>query len=219
MKRPKRRDCLPKTDYQGRETAALLLYPRNMSTPMENVYATGTTRGKWAGRFIWASVIQGLIAVVATVLIIEPWSFFNINSYYSPSKVIASNGAGTWLFTGYVSFLVVGVVATAVTAVFYFYIEGIQGKVYKGFTNLLAWGHLLFMNIGVAGAMTIMMYQGYLAGVALAPASSGGGGLNAGQIHEQILSWTVDPIGGLVLLACVGALLGGLGYLIRSRTN
>jgi hypothetical protein len=187
---------------------------------MENAAAARTDQGKWAGRFIWASVIQGLIAVVITVLIVQPWSIFGIGpNYYSPSKVIASNGAGTWMFTGYISYLVVGVVAMAVTAIFYFYLEGIQGKVYKGLTNLFAWGHLLFMNIGVAGAMIIMMYQGYLAGVAAAPVSSGGLGYNSGQIHVNILAWTVDPIGGLVLLAAVGALLGGLGYLIRSRTN
>ena len=183
---------------------------------MENAAATRTTQGKWAGRFIWASVIQGLIAVVATVLIIEPWSIFGINSYYSPAKVIASNGAGTWRFTGYISYLVVGVGDTAVTAIFYFYLEGIQGKVYKGFTNLLAWGHLLLMNVGVAGAMIIMMYQGYLAGVAQAGALPG---VTSGQIHPLILGWTVDPIGILVLLACLGALLGGLGYMIRSRTD
>jgi hypothetical protein len=184
---------------------------------MEN--ANVSTHGKWAGRFIWAAVIQGLIAVIATVLIVEPWSFFGINSYYSPSKVIAANGAGTWMFAGYIAFLVVGVVATAVTALFYFYIEDIRGRMYKGFSNLLAWGHLLFMNIGVAGAMIIMMYQGYLAGVAAAPVASGGLGYSAGQIHVNILAWTVNPIGGFVLLACLGAVLGGLGYLTRSASK
>jgi hypothetical protein len=187
---------------------------------MENATATRTTHGKWAGRFITAAVIQGLIATIATVLILDPPQYFTGNAdYFSPARVIAGNGAGTWFFTGYISFLVVGVIATAVTAIFYYYIEDVMGKMYKGYTNLMAWGHLLFMNIGVAGAMLIMMYQGYLAGVAAVPTASGGGGLNAGQIHETILGWSVNPIGGLILLACIGAVLGGLGYLLRSRAK
>jgi hypothetical protein len=187
---------------------------------MENATVTQTTRGKWAGRFIYAAIIQGLIATIITVLILDPPQYFTGNTdYFSPARVIAGGGGGTWFFTGYIAYLVVGVVATAVTAIFYFYIEGIQGKVYKGFNNLLAWGHLIFMNVGVAGSMIIMIYQGYLAGVAATPVSSGGGGLNAGQIHEQILGWTTTPIGGLILLACIGALLGGLGYLLASRSK
>ena len=186
---------------------------------MENAVVR-TTQGKWAGRFIWAAILQGLAFTVATILVLDPLQYVTGNAdYYSPARVIASNGAGTWFFTGFISWLVVGVIATAVTAIFYYYIEDVRGKVYKGFTSLLAWGHLLFMNVGIAGAMIIMTYQGYLAGVAAAPASSGGGGLNSGQIHEQILGWTTDPIGGLILLACIGALLGGLGYLLSSRAK
>ena len=186
---------------------------------MENANQNSAFKSKWAGRFIWAAVIEGLFAVIATVLTLDPLQYITGNAdYYSPAKVIASNGAGTWFFTGYISFLVVGVVAMAVTSIFYLYIEGIQGKVYKGFSNLLAWGHLIFMNVGVAGSMFLMMYGGYLAGWASAPVSGGGEGLNAGQVHVQILGQLVDPIGGLILLAAIGALLGGLGYLIRSRT-
>jgi len=187
---------------------------------MENASTTQTTQGKWAGRFIWAAIIQGALFTVATILVLDPLQYFTgKGDYFSPAMVLASGGGGTWFFTGFISWLVVGVIATAVTALFYFYIEGIRGHVYKGFTNLLAWGHLLFMNVGIAGAMIIMTYQGYLAGRAAAPVSSGGGGLNAGQIHETILGWTVDPIGGLILLAAIGALLGGLGYLIQSRAK
>lgn len=187
---------------------------------MENTGSVRTTQGKWAGRFITAAVIQGLAATIITVLVLDPLQYFTGKAdYFSPARVIAGGGGGTWFFTGYISYLVVGVIATAVTAIFYFYIEGVQGKVYRGYTNLLAWGHLIFMNVGVAGAMFVMMYQGYLAGWGAAPAASGGGGLTPGQVHEQILGWTVDPIGGLILLAAIGAILGGLGYLIRSRTN
>jgi hypothetical protein len=177
-------------------------------------------QGKWAGRFIWAAVIQGLIATVITVLVLDPLQYFTGTAdYYSAARVIAGNGGGTWFFTGYVSYLVVGVVATAVTAIFYFYIEGIQGKVYKGFTNFLAWGHLIFMNVGVAGAMFLMMWGGYMAGWGASSVASGGGGLNAGQIHEQILGWLPNPIGAFILLAAIGALLGGIGYIVRSRSK
>ncbi|MHB1867513.1 MAG: hypothetical protein ACYCPP_01040 [Nitrososphaerales archaeon] len=176
-------------------------------------------RGKWAGRFIWAAVIQGLIVVIATVLIIEPLSFFNISWYYSPSKVIAGNGAGTWLFVGYISYLVVGVVATAVTAIFYFYIEGVMGKIYHGMTNYVAWGHYIFMNVGVAGSMLLMIWGGYMAGVASVPVASGGLGYTSLQIHEKILGQLTNPIGALVLLASLGAILGGLGFIIRSRSK
>ena len=163
------------------------------------------------------AVIQGLLAVVATVLVVEPLSNFNINWYYGPSRVIAGGGGGTWLFVGYISYLVVGVVATAVTAIFYFYIEGVRGKVYKGFSNLLAWGHLLLMNVGVAASMFLMMYGGYLAGYAAAPAAGGGLGYDTGQIHVQILSPLVQPIGLFILVGALGAVLGGLGFIVRSR--
>jgi len=176
-------------------------------------------RGKWAGRFIWAAMLQGAILTVITVLIVEPWTFLNITSYYSPSKVIAGGGGGTWMFTGYVLYLVVGVVAVAVTAIFYFYIEDVTGKEYRGLTNLLAWGHYVLMNLGVAGSMLLMIWGGWEAGYAAAAVSQGGLGLTDEQIHVQYLGQLVDPIGALVLVAAVGAVLGGLGFIIRSRTK
>ena len=176
-------------------------------------------QGKWASRFIWASIIQGFIAVVATFIIVEPLTYFGFNWYYSPSKVIAGGGGGTWLFTGYVLFLVVGVVATAVTAIFYSYIEGTMGKVYSGLTNYLAWGHIVFMEVGVAASMILMMWGGYLAGWSAASVSSGGLGYTAEQVHTTYLGQLVDPIGGLAMLAALGALLGGLGFVIRSRKS
>jgi hypothetical protein len=177
-------------------------------------------QSKWAGRWIWAAVIQGLLATIVTVLILDPLQYITGNAdYYSPAKVIAGNGGGTWLFTGYISYIVVGVVATAVTAMFYFYIEGLMGKAYKGLTNYLAWAHIILMNVGITAAMFLMMWGGFIAGWALTPTASGGGGLNAGQVHEMYLGQLTNPIGGLILLAAIGALLGGLGYILSSRAK
>jgi hypothetical protein len=175
-------------------------------------------QSKWAGRFIWVAVLQGLFAVIITLLIIDPTTLFNGSGmYYSASRVIAGNGGGTWLFTGYISFMVVGVVATAVTAIFYFYIEGVMGKPYKGLTSGLAGAHLVLMAVGVDVSMFLMMWGGYLAGWAAAPASGGGAGETALQIHETILGQLTYPIGAFIALAALGAFLGGLGYIIRSR--
>jgi hypothetical protein len=186
-------------------------------TEMERTRVMSAMRGKWASRWIWAAVIQGAIIATITVLIVEPWTYFNISSYFSPSRVIAGGGGGVWMFTGYILYLTVGVIAVAVTAIFYFYIEGVTGKVYHGLTNYLAWGHYLLMNIGVAGAMMLMIWGGYMAGYAGTAVAAGGLGLTDEQIHVQYLGQLVNPIGALVLLATFGAVLGGLGFIMRSR--
>jgi hypothetical protein len=170
-------------------------------------------RGKWVGRFIWAAIVNGAFAVLWTLFMVWPFA------KPAPSMVIASGSAGTWLLTGYVLFLSVGVVATAVTALFYLYIEGIRGKVYSGVRNYLAWGHLILMELGVLGSTWLLMYAGYVGGSALLPAAVGGGGLNPGQVHEQILQYYIQPIFYFVVTAILGALIGGLGYLLSERSR
>ena len=120
------------------------------------------------------------------------------------------------MFTGYILYLVVGVVAVAVTALFYFYFEGIRGKVYTGVSNYLAWGHYILMNVGVAGSMILMIWGGYMAGYASTAVAAGGLGYTALQVHVNFLGAVEQPIGELVILAGVGALLGGLGFVVRN---
>jgi len=121
-------------------------------------------KGKWAGRWVKAAVVQGAIAAIVTVLIIQPLSYFNITPYFNPGMVIAGGGGGTWLFTGYIIYLVVGVLGVAATASIYFYYESVLGKVYHGLASYMAWGQYILMNVGAAGSMLLMMYGGYLAG-------------------------------------------------------
>ena len=114
------------------------------------------------------------------------------------------------MFTGYILYLVVGVVAVAVTAIFYFYFEGVRGKVYPGLTDYLAWGHYVLMNIGVAGLDAPDGLGGYMAGYSGAAVSDGGLGYTNYQIHVHYLSHVENPIGALVLIAALGAIFGGL---------
>ncbi len=169
--------------------------------------------GKWAGRFIWASVVQGILAVAWTLFIVNPWTV------PAAAMVIASGSAGTWLTVGYTLYVMIGVVAVAVTAVFYMYIERILGRVYHGATNYLAWVHLILMNAGVIGATWLMMIGGYLGGAALLPGKVGGLGWNGGQVHENILQYYTEPVFAFVLLAIAGVMAGGLGYLLSARNR
>lgn len=197
--------------------------PTAPSTPLMSASKTAGLMagfgGKWAGRWVKAAVVQGAIAAIATVLIIAPLSYFNISLYFNPGMVIAGGGGGTWLFTGYIIYLVVGVLAVAATGGIYLYFEGVLGRVFHGFANYLAWGHYLLMNVGAAGSMILMMYGGYLAGWAGASKSAGGLGYTDYQIHTTYLVHFEDPIGALALIAVLGLVLGGLGFILDNRAR
>lgn len=171
-----------------------------------------TTYSKWANRFIWAGVAQGLFAVIWTLLIIAPFVTPSI------SKIIAAGSVGTWFFVGYISYIVVGVLGVAITSLFYQYLEVTLRKTYRGLTNILAWLHFLLMNVGVVGATWLLMYAGYVGGVGLMPVSSGGFGLNAGQVHPMI-NGLVQPIGFFIIVLSMGVMLGGLGYILVNRSK
>ena len=178
---------------------------------------TTAVRSKWASRFITAAIIQGLLATLLTLYFV----LGQATGFLKPafSRVIAAGGAGNWFTVGYLSYLIVGVIGVAVTALFYHYIEAILGREYRGFSNILAWLHLILMNIGVIGATWIMIYGGYAGGAAMLPPEVGGLGWNAGQVHEHILGPLPLPITVFIIILAVGVLLGGLGYVINWRQS
>lgn len=169
----------------------------------------------WTSRFITAAILQGAIIVGLTVFIIlEEISILEPGV----SRVIASGGAGTWFTLGYVMYIVVGVIGVAVSALFYLYIERVLKKQYKDYNGarIVAWIHLILMNIGTTVAMGLLMLAGYRGGAAMLPTSVGGLGLDAGQAHE-ILAPFVEPIAIAILVLIFGIIGGGIGFLIVNR--
>ena len=124
---------------------------------------------KMAGLFLYAAILQGAIAAVITFL----GAFGDQIGLYpvGVARVIAGGEAGTWFIMGYLTYIIVGVVAMAVTSLFYFYIETVLGKAYTGAAKALAWVHLVLGNIGVAGAAILTMVGGYLGGAGMQPVS------------------------------------------------
>jgi hypothetical protein len=83
---------------------------------------------KMAGLFLYAAIIQGAIAALITFL----GGFGDQIGLYpvAVSRVIAGGEAGMWFIMGYLMYIIVAVVAMAVTSLFYFYIETVLGKSY-----------------------------------------------------------------------------------------
>lgn len=165
----------------------------------------------WTNRFIYAAIIQGAIIVGLTIFLV-----FSQISFLKPeiSRVIAAGGAGTWFTFGYIMYVVVGVIGVAVSALFYYYLEQILENPYnKRLTKLLAWTHILLMNLGTTLAMGLLMYAGYIGGAGMLPQNVGGKGFNAGQAHE-ILAPFIEPISFAIMILLLGIILGGLGFLL-----
>lgn len=164
-------------------------------------------RSRWASRFIWLAIVNGAIAVGWTTFLIWPFA------RPAPTMIIASGSAGTWLLFGYLLYLVVGVLGVATTALFYQHIEVTLSKPYSGFRSLFAFAHLILMEVGVLMATGLLMYAGYIGGAGLLPTAVGGGGMDRSEVHEILVNF-VQPIFIFTVIAILGALAGGLGYVL-----
>lgn len=169
-----------------------------------------------ASLFLYAAMIQGAVAAIITFI----GAFGDIIGLLpvSVSRVIAGGAAGSWFNMGYLTYLTVGVVAMAVTSLFYFFIENVQGKVYKGIAKGLSWIHLVLGNIGVAGAALCAMWGGYWGAVAMSPKSVGGLGGTAADAH-LVLVVVEQPIAIFLVLGIIGFFAGGIGYLIAMHSK
>lgn len=174
------------------------------------------TQSKMAGLFLYAAIIQGAVAAIITFI-----GAFGDQIGLLPmsvARVIAGGAAGSWFNMGYLTYLIVGVVAMAVTSLFYFFIESVQGRGYKGIAKGLSWLHLVLGNIGVAGAALAAMWGGYRGAVAMSPTKVGGLGGTSADAH-LVLVVVEQPIAIFLVLGIIGFFAGGIGYLIAMRSK
>ncbi len=175
------------------------------ATAEEN--STVALGGRWAGRFLQAAMAQALMAAGLTGYLL----FRGVFGRPSASRIIAAGGAANWLFVGYLGYLLLGLMGSAIMGLFYWYIEVEMGLAYGGWTNLLAWGHLILLNVGVVGATWLMMHAGYRGGAAALPPQLGGQGVGNAQLHAMLKGYP-PYIAAFIVLGLLGVLLGTIGY-------
>jgi hypothetical protein len=171
--------------------------------------AKGVPTSTWANRFVFAAVLQGLLALGLT-------AYFLYNAVYgtpAASRIVAGGGAGTWLTVGYLGYLVMGLVGTAVTAQMYRHLEAYMAKPVTGRARAFPWLHLILWNVGVTGATWLMMHAGYRGGAAAIGTQFGGLGYNPVQVHGIMSAYPLW-IALAMAVALAGAFLGIVGYLL-----
>ena len=170
-------------------------------------------RSIWADRFLAACFLQGLASFAGMAYLL----FLSVFTTPGPARVVAGGGGGTWFVMGALGFALIGVLGSGLSALFYYYLEGVKGGTFTGFRALCAWGHLV-AGVGVSSIGCLLAAWGGLqAGIAALPASAGGGGQNFTYIHENILGPLVVPLAVIMGIGLAGFFGGGLGYFLAWR--
>ena len=184
---------------------------RKLAESIAKEISVMATESKWATRFVWAAIFQGaLVSLLTLFLVLGEVGFL----HPSVSLLINATVPGIWIALGYFAYLIVGVVGMAVTALFYQYLEVNLKSPYTGGAKSLAWLHLLLSNVGIVGALVLIIYTGYTTGVATLPTALGGLGMAMGDVEAMVSNQFLLPIAGFAALTILGIVLGGLGYVM-----
>jgi len=166
----------------------------------------------WSNRFLKSAIVQGSIVTGLAIMFVLGQMVYssaalNIIQFLS----ISFEGPAKWLFLGYMLYIILAV-AIATAALFYNHFEVNMDKSIRGYRSLLAWIHLLGMNIGGACVTITMIFAGLI--------GSGIFGLvvNAGAAAQlkpntEVMIQFVLPISVFAAVLVVGAIAGGIVFI------
>jgi len=161
----------------------------------------------WSKRFGTVALVNALIAIV--------WLLFPIALDNRIARTIAGGSVGTWGFLGFLLFLIVGVLGFAAFASLYYVIPKATGGTIN---NILAWLHLVLLEIGTVAGTALLGYAGYIGGTTMLDEIAKGTAANdiPGIVHVKI-GFVVQPIGILALVAGLGVLLVVIALFLTYR--
>jgi len=163
----------------------------------------------WGNKFILSAIIQGAIITGLTISVVGAQmlsSSVNIIQFLS----LSFEGPTKWFFLGYVFYMIL-VVAIATTAIFYNHLEINLEKNIRGVRSIMAWIHLIGMNVGGAATTISMILAGLMGSGALDLILSAG---STTELHENlaIMDQFISPIATFAGVLSIGVIVGGISY-------
>jgi hypothetical protein len=168
---------------------------------------------KWANIFLQSAIIQGAVITLLTILFISIQLLLSSNINIIQFLSLSFEGPAKWIFLGYIFYMIL-IVAIATTAVFYNHFEVNMHRGIQGFRSILAWIHLLGMNIGGA-SVTLTIASAGLIGSGVIGTILSGGNITEVKPSTQILEQFIIPISIFAAVLVIGLIAGGLTFLLN----
>src|SRR5919106_4385894 len=169
----------------------------------------------WTNRFLKLAIIQGAAITLLIVMFVSIQLIFSSTVNIVQFLSLSFEGPAKWIFLGYIIYVIL-IVAIATTAVFYNHFEVNLSRHIRGFRSILAWTHLIGMNVGGASITLIMMYAG-LVGSGVIGIVLSGGNISELRSNTQVMEQFIIPISGFPVILVLGLLSGGLNFIIIMR--
>jgi len=174
-----------------------------------------SSHGVWGNRFIISAIIQGAIITGLTISIVSIQILFSSKINIIQFLSLSFEGPAKWFFLGYIFYMIL-VVAIAVTATFYHHLEIDMRKSIHGFKSVLAWIHLVGMNVGGAATTLTMIFAGLIGSGILSVITSGAGtssSVSQLQPNVGVMVQFIPPISAFAGLLSIGVISGGVTYI------
>jgi hypothetical protein len=174
--------------------------------------------GVWSNRFIISAIIQGAIITGLTISIVSIQILFSSKINIIQFLSLSFEGPAKWFFLGYIFYMIL-VVAIAVTATFYHHLEIDMRKSIRGLKSVLAWIHLVGMNVGGAATTLTMIFAGLIGSGILSVITSGPSASSSSSSFSQlqpnvgVMVQFIPPISAFAGLLSIGVISGGITYI------
>jgi hypothetical protein len=187
-----------------------------------NLFSRTTKTVDLAKRFLALGTFNVILSVIFSAVILDPFLCVSVSpGQFGCHDNMVTSWPGTWLFIGYFTWLIVGVLGSFGWAGLYYLGDTLRGKteVNAFFSKV----HVIAFEVGVLGATACMAAVGYVGGGVVA---TGGGAAVAAEaisldIFPPLTNDTTSVFNDMpvvieaafIVVALLGIFLGILSYL------